>query len=201
LYTHIFQDTKKLLMLKKRMARRDMLRIIQALLVIFSLLFLVTETLVLVALASSGHCEVIVGVALIILLGFVGYAILMSPVVYLITMLEYERIEVTEHGFLRQHGLVRHFIPWDEVRLFAVSGKDSGRYEWFELSNAKVLIRWPFTLKDAGSFGGPDYTYLMRESPELPYQEVTRSEYLHQRQRVHWSIQQQVAQPLRELRL
>src|SRR6266702_1844682 len=93
------------------------------------------------------------------------------------------------------------FAPWEESRLFAVGGKADRQPEWIELSSAKVLLRWPFTLKDFGILGGPRYRFLARDMPESPYRSITRGEYEYQLRRLYGYVCLKTNLPLRDLRL
>jgi hypothetical protein len=110
-------------------------------------------------------------------------------------------IEASEDGLMRQKGLLHRFLPWKEVRLFAVGGKADLQPEWIELSSTKVLLRWPFTIKDYGILGGPRYTFLARDTPESPYWPITRGEYEYQLQRLYGYVCLKTNLPLRDLRL
>lgn len=187
--------------LKKMMARRDILQIIQALSFILGAFWLFWEVFAFVMIINSSHKEATLPLLLFTLLVCIILAILLAPIVAFIISLEYERIEVNEHGLRRQHGLVRRFIRWDEVRLFAVGGKADNPFEWIELSSARVVVRWPYALKSAGMLGGLGYTYMVKEATGFVYQIATPGEYLDQLQRVYWYVQQRTNQPLRDLRL
>ena len=186
--------------LKKMMVRRDIVRIIQTLSIILGAFWLFWEMYAFVILINSAHKEAIVPFSLLLLLLLIVMAICLAPMIAFIISLEYERIEVNEHGLMRQHSLMRRFVRWDEVCLFAVGGKYGSRFEWFELSGAKALARWPSLLKSAGTSDGPRSIYLIREAPGLPYRAVTPYEYLDQLRYIGEYAQQRTGQPLCDLR-
>jgi hypothetical protein len=181
--------------LKKTMARRDIIQIIQVLSVILLLLMVI---LTIVAFANYTHMTA-EGVLLFALI-LVGAGIYFVFIVCFIVLSEYERIEANEYGLMRQKGLLHRFLPWEELHLFAVGGKADLQPEWIELSSARVLLRWPFTLKEYGILGGPRYTYLARDTPELPYRPITRGEYEYQLQRLYEYVRLKTKLPLRDLR-
>ena len=64
----------------------------------------------------------------------------------LLTAMFYQHIEANESGLLVQRGVIRHRIPWDQARLFAIDymsvrgmGVTSTRYE---LSSSHQIIHW-----------------------------------------------------------
>lgn len=182
--------------LKKTMARRDIIQIILALSVVLLLLMVIFTIM-----AFASHTQMTAGIVLVFALAFVGLGIYLVPIVCFIVLSEYERIEASEYELMRQKGLVHRFLPWEESRLFAVGGKANLKPEWIELSSAKGLLRWPYSLIGNGILGGPSYTYLMRKTPESPYQPITRSEYEYQLQRLYGYVRLKTNLPLRDLRL
>lgn len=183
--------------LKKTMARRDILQIIQALSVLLLLLIIIFT---IVAFANNTHMTVqIVLIPWLVFGG--GLGIFFVPIVCYIALREYERIEASEYGLMRQKGLLHRFLPWETVCLFAVGGKANRQPEWIELSSANVLLRWPFTLKDFGILGGPRYTFLARETPESPYPSITHGEYEYQLERLYGYVYLMTSLPLRDLRM
>ncbi len=183
--------------LKKTLAHRDIIQIVLTLLVVLDVLVVIYT---LVAIASNTHitAQIVLAPWLIF---FVGLGIFFVPIVWYIALCEYERMEASEYGLMRQKGLLHRFLPWEESRLFAVGGKADRQPEWIELSSAKVLLRWPFTLKDFGILGGPRYTFLARETPESPYRSITRGEYEYQLQRLYGYVRLKTNLPLRDLRM
>jgi hypothetical protein len=181
--------------LKKTMARRDIIQIIQVLSVLLLLLMVILTS---VAFANYTHmtAEIVLLFALIL----VGAGIYFVFIVCFIVLSEYERIEANEYGLMRQKGLLHRFLPWEELCLFAVGGKADLQPEWIELSSPKVLLRWPFTLKEYGILGGPRSTYLARDTPESPYRPITRGEYEYQLQRLYGYVRLKTKLPLRDLR-
>jgi hypothetical protein len=181
--------------LKKTLARRDIIQIIQVLSVLL-LLWIIIFTIV--AFANNTHMTM--QIVLIPWLGAAGLGIFLVPIVWYIALSEYERIEASEYGLMRQKGLLQRFLPWETVCLFAVGGKANRQPEWVELSSANVLLRWPFTLKDFGILGGPRYTFLARDTPESPYRSITRGEYEYRLQRLYGYLYLMTSLPLRDLR-
>jgi hypothetical protein len=182
--------------LKKTMARRDTIQIVLTLSVVLDLL-VVIFTLI----AIAGHTQMTAQIVITPWLVFSGLGIFFVPIVCFILLSEYERIEASEYGLMRQKGLWHRFLPWKELRLFAVGGKADLQPEWIELTSAKVLLRWPFTIKDYGILGGPRYTYLARDTPESPYRPITRGEYEYQLQRLYGYVCLKTNLPMRDLRL
>ncbi len=183
--------------LKKTLAHRDIIQIVLTLLVVLDVLVVIFT---LVAIASNTHmtAQIVLAPWLIF---FVGLGIFFVPIIWYIALSEYERMEASEYGLMRQKGLLHRILPWEESRLFAVGGKADRQPEWIELSSAKVLLRLPFTLKDFGILGGPRYTFLARETPESPYRSITRGEYEYQLQRLYGYMRLKTNLPLRDLRL
>jgi hypothetical protein len=182
--------------LKKTLAHRDIIQIVLTVSIVLDVLVVIFT---LVAIANNTHMTV--QIVLTPWLAFAGLGIFLVPIVCFIVLSEYECIEANEYGLMRQKGLLHRFLPWETVCLFAVGGKANRQPEWIELSNAKVLLRWPFTLKDFGILGGPRYTFLAQETPESPYPSITHGEYEYQLERLYGYVCLKTNLPLRDLRL
>jgi len=92
----------------------------------------------------------------------------------------YQRIVVTEQALVVQRGIIRHKMPWEHVRLFALISKD-GRYE---LSGEHKIVRW--------FQNHPGFSFTTQPVEKRAYQQLADSMLMY--------IQHRTNLPLRDLR-